>query len=500
MTAPSGSPVADEPRAPLSVSDVLAANAEDDVRLTDRGSGRRFAELYRDAVRYVVDRGEWIVRDGLHWRPDPAGLVVFGLTGGVIRAIRNEAERLEGDDADDLRERYGAFAHRSESEGARLRMISSAREHSEITAYEDDLDADLDDVAAPNGVVNLLTGELRDVRPGDICTRATSVAYDPDATSPLLDQYLETFVPDPEDQEVLFAVLGTCLRGGNPTRLFPVFIGGTTSGKSQLIAALDRLLGDYICTVNASVFRGNLDDKPRPDLVRAMHHRIAYAVEASKIWELHADQVKRITGGDEIPYRDLYSRSVEKKPRFTPLIVTNEMPRIKGADQALRRRMLVVSFDRSLPPELEDTRVRDRFVHDDACLRALLARVVAGARSKLLVDGIRWSLMPKKYAETTLDSFGKLDHIDLFLEWLRDEEVLVAAEAEAPLSHCARTSELHKWYKRWLKEHGNRQDRAEDLSLDEFVQALRGRGWTAKRSNGTRWVGVKLTRTTLWVP
>jgi P4 family phage/plasmid primase-like protien len=494
-------PAETAPRALTALQQVIAANAADEIHLTDRGNGRRFAELYRDVVRYVVDQDEWLVRHEPHWAPDPSRLTIFGLTAGVIRGIRAEALLPGGgDDEDARRERMLGYANSAESEGARWRMVSCAREHPELIVEENDLDANLNLLATPSGVVDLLTGEARDAEPDDMCTRVTRVEYDPTATSPLLDQYLETFVPDKEDQDVLFGVLGTILRGGNPGRLLPFFLGGTTSGKSQLLAALDRLLGDYICTINVSVFRGNLDDKPRPDLVRAMYHRIAYAVEASKTWELHSDQVKRITGGDAVPHRDLYGKSVEKVPRFTPLIVTNEMPRIKGADQALKRRLLVVRFDRTLPPEREDASVKERFVRDEGCLRALLARIVAGARHPALRDGVKWTLLPTRYAEAKLASFERLDHISEFVEWLRDREALETVNmTETPLSHCARAGELHDWYNHWLKKHGDKQDKAEALNLRDFGQALRDRGWVSKTSGGVRWVGVKLTSTPgLW--
>lgn len=478
------------------LASVLADNEADTVRLTDRGNGRRFALLYRHLARYVVDRDSWVVRTGTHWEVDPEDLKVFALTGGVVRRIREEGDiaAVGAADPDAVRNRYENFAVQSEAEGARRRTVSTAREYPDLVVREDDLDADLDAVATPSGVVNLLTGEQRPAKADDLCTRSVLVDYDPEATSPLLEEYLETFVPEPEDQRVLFAVLGTCLRGGNASRLFPIFLGGTTSGKSQLLAALDKLLDGYICTINASVFRGNLDDKPRPDLVRAMHHRIAYAVEASKIWELHADQVKRITGGDAVPYRNLYTESVEKVPRFTPLIVTNALPRVKGADQAFRRRMLTVSFDQTLPPEKEDTSKKEKFIHDPDTQRALLARIVRGASDEMLRDGIRWELMSKKYASATLVSYGQLDHVDEFLEWIEERELLFRDESTVSLaaSNCVKATELHEWYGVWIAKHGNKQDTGEKLNLKEFNTALRDRGWESKLSNGVRWLGTRL--------
>lgn len=479
---------------------VLEANAADEVRLTDKGNGRRFTELYQHLTRYLVDQDTWVVRTGVHWQLDDAeNLRVYGLTGGVIRKIREEgaiSALSGGDNADAIRARYENFANQTEGHAARLRVIATAREHPELVIEEEGLDADLDLVATPSGVVNLLTGEVREAVTDDLCTRVTIADYVPDAKSDLLDEYLETFVPDEEDQRVLFATLGTCLRGGNAGRLFPIILGGTTSGKSQLLSALDKLLGGYMCSINVSVFRGNLDDKPRPDLVRAMYHRIAYAVEASKIWELHADQVKRLTGGDAVPYRNLYSQSVERVPRFTPLIITNVMPRVKGADQAFKRRMLTLRFDQTLDPAKEDTSKKDKFINDPGCQRALFARIVQGASDELLRDGIKWHLMPTKYAQDVLESFGQLDHVDEFLEWLKERETLsVGDKAEVTASHCAKATDLHEWYGYWIAKHGNKQDKGELLNLKEFNSALRDRGWESKTSNGVRWLGVRLQLT-----
>lgn len=484
------------------VTEDIAQNVYDPLALSDTGNGRRFADMYCERVRYVEDLNKWMIWQNPHWKIDESGLVVFGLTLGVVRAIRAEALQATADDRREALERYALGA---ESEKSRLRMLATAREHAKLRVMGDDLDWNDNLLAVPNGTVDLRTGKLRASAPDDLCTRVCKVRYVGDENgnnggygNALLDQYLETFVPDKDDQRVLFGILGTLLRGGNPTRMFPIFIGGTTSGKSQLLAAMEKLLGNYICTINVSVFRGNLDDKPRPDLDRAMHHRIAYAVEASKIWELHADQVKRITGGDAVPYRNLYSMSEQAIPRFTPLIVTNEMPRIKGADEALRRRMIIFPFDRTLPPALEDARIKERFINDKGCLEALLARIVEGARYEPLKDGVKWTLLPAKFASATMAGFGALDNIDEFLEWLGDRGIMqlvdtANGQGSVPWSDCVRTADLHKWYTHWIKEHGDKQDKAESLNHVTFNTALRTKGWRSVRSGAVRWEGVKLT-------
>jgi putative DNA primase/helicase len=376
-----------------------------------------------------------------------------------------------------------------------------APEDPSIVKRVEELDVDLDSIATMNGCVNLNTGELTTNEPSHMATSCIRVAYDPDATSPELDRYLETFIPDKTDQDVVFAILGTALRGGNTCRMLPIFLGHTTSGKSQLLAALTRLLGGYATAINVSVFRGNLDDKPRPDLVKAMFTRLAYATEASKSWELHADQVKRLTGGDSIPYRNLYSQGVEATPRFTPLIVTNDMPRVKGADAAFKRRMIVVRFDRTIATQDEDPLIKERFVRDKRCLQAILARMVAGARSPLFRHGIKWDNIPQRFASDTMECFDELDHIGEFLDWMKDHGHLVEVDSPSvvPRVHCAKASNLHAWYMMWIKRHGDKIDKADALNMRDFGTQLRSRGWTSAMAAGTRWVGWKLVSEITWM-
>lgn len=499
MTAPTGPADEAEPRVPVAptravgADEVIARQELDLVGTTDQADGRRYRDLNRAVARYVEDGRRWLLFDGVRLVPDTdEHLGALALTATVTRWIREveapEASDEPGPDGTSPRRRLLQHAVATENLAARRRILASALTWPDLRVREDDLDRVATDLVVTNGVVDLDTGRLRAGSVDDLNSRSCAVDYDPDATSPLLDQFLETFLPEELDQRFVFAVLGQALRAGNQTRVFPIIIGGTTSGKSQLLAAVHEVLGSYCCAVGSSVFRGNLDDRPRPDLVRAAYCRLAYATEASKSWALHADQIKRLTGGDSLPYRNLYGQVVNVVPRFTPLLVTNELPRITNADPALRRRVLVIHFDQSLEPGKEDPEVKRRFISDPACRRALLARLVAGARDSLT----ELRNVPPRYVLATLQARAELDHVDDFLLWLTDEGVLVDAEDGLPVSACAKASTLHEWYGVWLARHGDKIDKADALNMRAFGEALRGRGWESRLSAGTRWLGRRL--------
>jgi P4 family phage/plasmid primase-like protien len=493
------------------VHDVLARHENEPERNTDTGNARRFVRVLGDVVAYVVEDDLWLVWDGTRWAPDPGAVRVTALTEEVVIDMRAEALSLP-DEAPDgggasPREALLRWATRSEAREARLKTYKLAATYPRLqVADREALDASPDDLVCLNGTVNLLTGELRPSSPADRNTHCCGVRYAPELveegkTHPELERFLETFLPDEREQEVLFALLGSAVRGGNAARALPLLVGATTSGKSQLVAALSAALGSYAVAVNPSVFRGNLDDRPRPDLVRAMFARLAVASEASTAWELHADQVKRLTGGDRIAYRALYSGTVEHTPRFTPLVVTNELPRVRGADAALKKRIVVVRMNRTLAPELVDPAVKERFVQDvgpGGVVEALLARVIAGARSPLFRDGIHWERLPPGYELDASETFEALDHVGDFLRWLREEGVLVEVPSggeNAPAAYTlAQAKHLHEWYTLWVKKYGDAQDRRDALSLRALGQTLRGRGWQSTIAAGTRWLGWTLTR------
>lgn len=474
--------------APIEV--VHAANAVNEIMATDTGNVKTFLQRFGDILKYAPELERWYIWCGTHWEPDVLGQV-FELTEQVAQDIRDRALAIANEDA---RQRLLDHATRTESEAARRRIISMARSHPRVVINADDINEPDDAITCPNGVVDLNTGELKRHDSRRVATACTLVPYEPDATSPLLDEWCETFMPDPLDQRALFAILGHALRAENERRVLPLFLGLSTSGKSQLVGAIAHVLRGYTTTINASVFRGNLDDRPRPDLMRALRTRIAFAHEAAQTWDMHGDHVKKMTGMDTIPVRTLFKEIVEVRPAVTPVIVANVMPRIKGADEALRRRLVVIKFNRPLAPGAEDPAKRRIFLHDPATQRALLARIVGGARDAAgLVD------RSDAFANALAEAFDEVDHVGEFLRWMEEQGHLSKPSDDAAASSLAKASDLHGWYVFWVKRHGDRSDRESLMNMRAFGRSLRGRGWESTNANGTRWMNYRLGAEAPWL-
>jgi P4 family phage/plasmid primase-like protien len=459
--------------------------------ITDTTNAGLFVHLFEDTVRYITDEKRWAIWNGFHWQPDTReGLAAFALTQSVIQRRKDLALETTGENRDALLQAITKL----EAVDKRRAMLSVAKSDPRIQLELHNFDESVSDFVVPNGTVDLRTFSLRSAQPNDMNSLCAGVEFIPEAVEPgysvELELFLETFIPDPECQAYVFKLLGHSLYVGNDLRILPVFFGGTTSGKSQFFAALQQIFGSYACAISPGVFRSNLDDKPRPDLVRAMFKRIAYATEGSKSWALHADQVKRLTGGsDSLPYRDLYAGIIEHIPRFVAMIVANEFPRISGIDVATRRRILSIHMDQTLPPEKEDPAIRARFLADVKMRQALLARVIFGASLPLARD---LSDMPEKYRIATDQARQGMGHLAEFIEWALNAEYLAEISKTIPASGCARTTDLYDIYRYWIKGQAESEDRKDPLGSKGFSQALEGIGWEKTRSNGARWVGWTL--------
>jgi phage/plasmid-associated DNA primase len=277
-----------------------------------------------------------------------------------------------------------------------------------------------------------------------------------------------------------------------------LLLGPTTTGKSQLASALERTLGDYAGIGGPSLFRGNLDDKPRPDLLRVMNCRVALCEEAGHAWQLHEDKVKQVTGGGTMQARRMRSDVfLERVPEFTPVVVANSVPRVKGSDLAVYQRLVVVRFDQR--PAREDVHKRERFLEDEGVQRALLRRLVEGCFRAQQV-GASADDLPHEFQLERAAAFDDLDDVSQVLRQMQEHGLLLYDPSLAA-QQSARTKEFHLAYLDFLKKHGDADAWRERAGLKQFSQRL-GQlpGFERDRSDGSRWTGWRVVDPLLWRP
>lgn len=464
-----------------------------DNRSSDRANAQELAALFGGRLRWSPLDG-WLLWCDTHWCVDELR-GVHGLVGALADAL-DERRATDPNGADVLLQRV----RRLESTSGLGACLAYA-EHllpAPLTAF----DADPWLLNFPNGTLDLRAFTLREHRSGDLLTRCAAVDYVEGATSRLLDDFHDVFIPHLDWQAALYRLLGAGLVAQNQHRLVVVLRGPSTTGKSQLLEGVRRALGSYAGAGTASVFRGNLDDKPRPDILQLLRCRLACLEEAGEGWELHGDRVKALTGGTPVPVRQMHSKDfITRVPDFTPIIATNADPSIKHADSGVRRRIVTVPFERSLTSDQEDVSKRDAFLQSEECLRALVWRLVSGAR-ELYHGGVGVRDLPVEFHLATEATYEGLDDVTEWFRWALGEGKVVQDPAVS-VAASATTTQLHRCYVDWVKKHGDAAQRRDQLGIKSFSQRLANLahlGLEKDRSNGSRWVGLRVQDGTTWTP
>lgn len=340
----------------------------------DIGNAQRLLNGHGIDMAYCGALGGWFAWDGEVWGSDAESQVMRWAM-ETARAMTEEAAFIE--DPDDLKA-FKSFARASSNAGKLNAMMDLARTMTGVEVSANKFDADPAQLVCGNGT--LVLGEevtFRANLPSDYNTHRTETKFVAGATHKLWTNYLNKFLPDEEIRDWVQTIVGYSLLGDNPEQLLIVCQGETGSGKTTFAEAIMAALGRYAGPLEASVLRGSSDDKPRPDIIKAIARRIVVAEELSEFQHLHVDQAKRITGAGTLSARGMNSNSfVERRAAFTAFLMTNETPTIEGGDAALRNRLLVIPFDVQEPRTQKGAKIRDRIVTE--AREAVLAWAVAG--------------------------------------------------------------------------------------------------------------------------
>ena len=80
-------------------------------------------------------------------------------------------------------------------------------------------------------------------------------------------------------------------------------------------------------------------------------------MKLKKAQRLSESFIKEMTGGDAISARFLYAEYFEFTPEFKIIIAGNHQPVIRGDDTGIWRRLHLVPFTVTIPPEQRDPKL-----------------------------------------------------------------------------------------------------------------------------------------------
>jgi putative DNA primase/helicase len=273
--------------------------------------------------------GNWYRWNGQRWEPEKTKLV-WDISRHVCREL---ADRID----------EPGLARRASSAPAIYRAVQLAeadRRHATlITAF----DADPWSLNTPEGIVDLRTGEVGLHRREALMSKIATAG--PVGDCPLFRRYLDEVTGgDKELQNYLQCVAGYCLTGDISEHCILFFHGPGGGGKTTFLLVIQDLLGDYAVNSPMDTFTVAMGERHPTELAHFTGARVVTASEVEEGMRWDEAKLKAISGGDRITARFMRGDFFTFYPQFKLLLAGNHRPRMRSADDAMRRRMQVIPF------------------------------------------------------------------------------------------------------------------------------------------------------------
>lgn len=439
--------------------------------LNDYGNGQRLVDTFGASIRYCNEWKYWMIYNGNRWIPDDCG-ALERLAKRVIEQIREEAFREE-----DERKQKALMSAVTKSGGIRgiKGMIEAAASEKPVRIKSNTFDQNKYLLNCKNGTVDLQLGIFNSGRPDDYITKVAEVSYDPAADCPRWKQFINEIMCGNKGLELfLQRAIGYSLTGATREQKMFICYGHGSNGKSILMEILRTLLNDYSRNIQAeSLMLRDNKGSASGDIARLKGARFVTAKETKEGRKLDEALIKEATGADTITARFLYQNEFEFLPEFKLWLATNYKPEIKGQDEGIWRRLVLIPFNAEFTEKKgnKDPGLLDKLKLE---LPGILNWCIEGCMM-WTCDGLK---EPKEILEAVQEYRDECDDLQQFI----DDYCILKHDAYVT------NKDLTDAYNRW----SNSNLTPKKFSL-KFNEKARHIGVTqARKTYGTFWRGIGL--------
>jgi putative DNA primase/helicase len=366
------------------------------------------------------------------------------------------------------------WAITSESRTRQRDMITLAESH--LPVAQDQLDTDPWLLNVQNGTLDLRIGKLLPHRREQMITKICPVAYR-DTTSEIWESFLKRVLPDPEVRAFVQRAVGYSLTGDCGEEVLFFLYGTGRNGKSKFIEAIQYVMDDYASTTRPEVFMEKKHDTIPVELAALKGVRFTSTVETGYGQRFAESLIKQITGGDEVQVRFMRQDPFTYKPQFKIWLASNNKPDIRGRDQGIWSRIMLIPFTVTIPPKERDKQLGEKLKKEG---EAILAWAVKGCLA-WQNEGLN---PPRQVLEAVSEYQEETDRLGEFFE---------DCCSLNPLAKTT-TRDLYSAYEMWCADNGETPVRK-----NTFSRMLRERGFARVRIGRTSdrgWQGIKLGKKT----
>lgn len=432
--------------------------------LTELGNAERIAYYHGENVRYCNEL-EWLIWNGKHWHED-SKRQIEAITAKTLRALYGEAKATD--------DKYQSkmlhdWAKKCERRSIRINSILDVKPM--VSVRKKELDSHSFLFNCDNGVIDLKTGELLPHDRDLLLTKLSPIKYDRNAECPNWKAFMESIFktpagePDHELINYLQKAIGYSLTGVTKEQVMFFLFGNGRNGKSTFINIIQDLLGDYGRQTNSDTFLKKRNDSGiNNDVARLDGARFVSAVESEEGQQLSEALVKQITGGEKMSARFLRQEYFEFTPEFKVFFTTNHKPIVKGSDEGIWRRIMLIPFTITIPKDKIDYDLPDKLAKE---MPGVLRWAVEGCM-KWQTEGLR---APEAVKAATAEYREDMDILAPFIDENCTVNSSVRIEAKS----------MYENYTKWCY-----QNNELELKNRAFYRQLEVRGFKKEKGTGNK--------------
>lgn len=435
---------------------------------TDYGNAERLVQLHGGEMLYVPAWKVWLLWDGKRWRPDDDGGAERRAK-DAVRSLYAVAGGIEDDD--DQRLKLVAHARRSEAASRLRAMLDLAQSELGMCVRPDQLDAHPWLLNVQNGTLDLKTGELKEHNRKELLTKVLTIPYDSNSKCERWNRFLMEVLPD-EDVRLFFQrAVGYSLTGLSVEEVLFILLGPGSNGKSKMLETLRLVFGPFGQNAPTALLMQNFMDRIPVDLARLPGARFVTVIESERGQKLAEGTIKSITSGDRVTARGLHQSPFEFNPVCKIWLATNHLPEIKGDDDGIWRRVILLHFNQRISPKQRDKYLLNKLRKE---LPGILRWAVVGCQL-WQEEGFK----PPTAVRSAVKSYRQ--QMDTFGQFLLDQTDNQEGEFVA-------TAALFKSYQDWCGDNGVRYP----ITKIELGKRMKEKGYEEARCWRTRNDGQKV--------
>lgn len=435
----------------------------------DTGNAERFLDRFGDIVRYSYNRKRFYVYNGINWEIDERGLVRT-LIDQTVNDMKNE-KVLTSEDVDEEDAILNLQKHikNSRSNAAKNRMEDEIKHHIPVTFEDFDRDDML--LNTPNGYLDLTSGEQREEDKTKMFSYVTNTEMTDTARPDTWIDFLNDIFNN--DQELIRFIqksIGYSMTGSTREQVMFILHGKGRNGKSIFIETVREILGTYSDNIQAKTIMVKRGDTINNDIAKLQGVRLVTSSEPNEGFRFDEGLIKQLTGGDTVTARFLYGEEFNFDPKFKIWVTTNHKPIVRGTDDGIWRRLLLIPFKVQIPEHKVDKDLKYKLLREaPAILNWMLEGSIAWQREGL---GI-----PKEVRDASEGYRKEMDVIEQF----------IADECEAGEGYEVAGKDLYAEYKKWADETGEYK-----MTMTKFGTKMKDKYKSRRKSNGVHYQDIRI--------